>query len=103
MPKGFDFPLGRDNIPADLWITVAILRENSDGSKPMTAQRGNNFLGCIARLKSGVSMAQSQSNIDTITAPPAQQYPATDASLPSLAPSLHTAPVSHPTPPFSSL
>mgnify|MGYP003694340317 CR=1 FL=1 len=27
MPKGFDFPLGRDNIPADLWITVAILRE----------------------------------------------------------------------------
>jgi putative ABC transport system permease protein len=31
MPKGFDFPLGRDNIPVDLWITVAILRESSDG------------------------------------------------------------------------
>ncbi len=79
MPKGFDFPLGRDNIPADLWITVAILRESSDGSKPMTAQRGNNFLGCIARLKSGVSMAQAQANMDTISARLAQQYPDSDA------------------------
>ena len=79
MPKGFDFPLGRDNIAADLWITVAILRESSDGSKPMTAQRGNNFLGCIARLKSGVSMAQAQANMDTISARLAQQYPDSDA------------------------
>jgi predicted permease len=81
MPKGFDFPLGRDNIPADLWITVAILRESSDGSKPMTAERGNNFLGCIARLKSGVSMVQAQANMDTISARLAQQYPDSDAYL----------------------
>ena len=79
MPKGFDFPLGRDNTQADLWITVAILREGSDGSKPMTAERGNNFLGCIARLKSGVSMAQAQANMDTISARLAQQYPDSDA------------------------
>ena len=77
MPKGFDFPLGRDNIPVDLWITVAILREGSDGSKPMTAERGNNFLGCVARLKSGVSLAQA--NMDTISARLAQQYPDTNA------------------------
>ncbi|PYK98277.1 MAG: ABC transporter permease, partial [Verrucomicrobia bacterium] len=81
MPKGFDFPLGRDNIPVDLWITVAILRESSDGSQPMTAQRGNNFLGCIARLKNGVPMAQAQANMDTISARLAQQYPDSDAYL----------------------
>ena len=91
MPKGFDFPLGRDNIPADLWITVSILRESSDGSKPMTAQRGNNFLGCIARLKSGVSMAQAQANMDTISARLAQQYPDSNAYFRVHVRSLHDA------------
>src|SRR5256886_14008271 len=78
-PKGFHFPPGPAHTPNAPWITVAILRESSDGSKPMTAQRGNNFLGCIARLKSGVSMAQAQANMDTISARLAQQYPDSDA------------------------
>jgi predicted permease len=75
MPRGFVFPLGRDNVAPDVWTTVAILRETSDGSPAMTAQRGNNFLGCIARLKSGISLAQAQANMDTISARLAQQYP----------------------------
>ena len=41
----------------------------------MTAQRERNFLGCIARLKSGVSMAQAQANMDTISATPGSTIP----------------------------
>src|SRR5438094_9254406 len=95
MPKGFDFPRGRDNTQADLWITVAILRDGSDGSKPMTAERGNNFLGCIARLKSGVSRAQAQANMDTISARLAQQYPDSDAYFRVRVRSLRDAIVGH--------
>ncbi|MFL6537528.1 MAG: ABC transporter permease [Chthoniobacterales bacterium] len=81
MPKGFQFPIGRDNVPVDLWTTVAALRESADGSQPMTAQRGNSFLGCIARLKNGTSLAQAQANMDTISARLAQQYPEDNAHV----------------------
>lgn len=79
MPKGFDFPLGRDNVPCDVWTTMASLRESADGAKPMTEQRGNDFLACVARLKSGVSLTQAQANMETISARLAQQYPASNA------------------------
>ncbi|PZR75837.1 MAG: ABC transporter permease, partial [Chthoniobacterales bacterium] len=74
MPSGFAFPLLRDQIATEVWITVATLRETSDGSTPMTAQRGNNFLGCVARLRDGVSLAQAQANMDTISAGLGRQY-----------------------------
>ena len=73
MPAGFSFPVR--NTPVDLWTTVAMLRESRDGSEPMTAIRGNDFLRCIARLKSGISLGQAQANIDTISAALRQQYP----------------------------
>lgn len=79
MPKGFGFPIGRDNIPIDLWTTIAVFRATNDGSKPMTAQRGNNFLGCIARLKPQVSLAQAEANMATISAALQKQYPETNA------------------------
>src|SRR5258708_4936271 len=54
---------------------MAILRSSDDGSRPMTEQRDNDFLQCVARLKPGVSLKQAQANIDTITANWHQQYP----------------------------
>jgi putative ABC transport system permease protein len=78
MPAGFAFPLTQNNVETEIWTTVAMLRETSDGSQPMTAQRGNNFLGAVARLKQGVSVVQAQANMDTISARLRQQYPETD-------------------------
>jgi len=54
---------------------MSILRTSDDGSRPMTEQRDNDFLQCVARLKPGVSLKQAQANIDTITANWHQQYP----------------------------
>ncbi|MBV9007900.1 MAG: ABC transporter permease [Verrucomicrobia bacterium] len=78
MPSGFNFPLGRDNFGTDVYTSVAVLREAADG-KPMTEQRTNHFLGCVARLKNGVSLEQAQANMSTISARLAQQYPDADA------------------------
>ena len=66
---------GRDFARKQRWIAA------DDGE-----QRGNNFLGCIARLKRGVSMAQAQANMDTISASLAQQYPDSDAYFRVLCP-----------------
>ena len=75
MPAGFNFPLLRDNTAAELWTTVAKLCETQDGSPPMTEQRGNDFLSCVARLKPGASLQQAQAKMDVISASLRQQYP----------------------------
>jgi putative ABC transport system permease protein len=75
MPPRFTYPL-RFSSPPELWIPMSLLREApKDGSQPMTEQRDNDFLNCIARLKPGASIQQAQANLDTITANWRQQYP----------------------------
>src|SRR6266581_2539369 len=74
MPPHFTYPLRFSN-PPEVWISMSILRTSDDGSRPMTEQRDNDFLQCVARLKPGVSLKQAQANIDTITANWHQQYP----------------------------
>jgi putative ABC transport system permease protein len=74
MPPRFTYPLRFSN-PPEVWISMSILRTSDDGSRPMTEQRDNDFLQCVARLKPGVSLKQAQANIDTITASWHQQYP----------------------------
>ena len=81
MPANFVFPLGHDNIASELWISMALLREASDGGTPMAAQRGNNFLQCVARLKDGVSIGQAQANMDTISAGLRRKYPDTNSNF----------------------
>jgi putative ABC transport system permease protein len=77
MPPRFTYPLRFSN-PPELWISMSILRDPpKDGSSPVTEQRDNSFMGCIARLKPGVSIQQAQANIDAITAAWHQQYPVT--------------------------
>src|SRR5882762_2792490 len=79
MPPRFSFPIGA--FAPELWTTMSMLRESSDGSPPMTEQRGNDFLQCIARLKPNVSIKQAQANIDTIAAALRQQYPDSNANV----------------------
>ncbi len=78
MPANFAFPLSQNNVETEIWTTIAASRETPDGSQPMTAQRGNDFLNAIARLKENVSVAQAQANMDTISARLRQQYPDTN-------------------------
>ena len=74
MPERFTFPIASN--PPDLWIPMSLLRQpTKDGSPPMTEQRDNDFMQCIARLKSGVSIQQAQANIDTVIASWRRQYP----------------------------
>src|SRR5438270_11380873 len=73
MPPRFTFPI--TSVSPELWIPMSTLRQTQDGSQPMTEQRDNYFLRCIARLKPGVSIQQAQANIDTIVANWWRQYP----------------------------
>jgi putative ABC transport system permease protein len=81
MPAGFNFPLMHDSTAVELWTTVAALRETVDGSQPMTEQRGNDFMYCIARLKLAASLSQAQARMDTISAALRQQYPDSNAHI----------------------
>jgi predicted permease len=72
MPPRFSFPISA--VSPELWVTMSVLRESKDGSQPMTEQRGNDFLGCIARLKPNILLQQAQANLDTISAALRQQY-----------------------------
>src|SRR5438094_812718 len=51
-----------------LWVPIAFPPEEA-------AQRGNHFLGVVARLKSGVTQKQAETEMETIAARLAQQYP----------------------------
>jgi putative ABC transport system permease protein len=79
MPPRFSFPIGA--FAPELWTTMSMLRESSDGSPPIAEQRGNDFLQCIARLKPNVSIKQAQANIDTIAAALRRQYPDSNANV----------------------
>ena len=79
MPPRFSYPIGA--FAPELWTTMSMLRESIDGSPPMTEQRGNDFLQCIARLKRDVPIKQAQANLDTIAAALRQQYPDSNANL----------------------
>ena len=67
MPRLVQLP-GFANRKDQLWVPIAFPREEA-------AQRGNHFLGVIARLKPGVTLKQAQAEMETIAARLAQQYP----------------------------
>jgi putative ABC transport system permease protein len=60
---------------------MSILRESHDGEKPMTEERGNDFMKCVARLKPNMSIQQAQANMDTISASLRQQYPDSNSNV----------------------
>jgi putative ABC transport system permease protein len=66
MPAGFTFP----SREAELWRPIAL--------NPTKATRGGHFLGVVARLKPGTSLAQASAEMKSISERLAVQYP--DAS-----------------------
>jgi putative ABC transport system permease protein len=79
MPAGFQYPIQTE--PLDLYVTIAEDASNADGSKPPTQQRGNHSLEGIGRLKPGVALAQAHSDLNTIAAALAKQYPETNTNF----------------------
>jgi predicted permease len=64
MPQGFEFPIAPTG--TQLWANAVF-----DPNDP-TTPRGNNFLNVLARLKPGVSLAQAETDLQTVLQP---QYP----------------------------
>jgi putative ABC transport system permease protein len=64
MPKSFDPLLDR----ADLWVPIAFTQQQ-------TTDHDDHYLNVIGRLKSGVSLAQAQSELAVISKREEQQYP----------------------------
>jgi putative ABC transport system permease protein len=79
MPAGFSFPI--TPLGPELWTSLSILREAKGGAQPMTEQRGNDFLQCIARLRSDESINQAQANIDTIGTDLRRKYPDSNTNV----------------------
>jgi putative ABC transport system permease protein len=77
MPRDFAFPI--QEVPVEIWTTVAVFRQGPDGGRPMTEQRGNDFLRALARLKPGVQIGQAQANLTLIAASLSKQYPDSNA------------------------
>src|SRR5437868_2467775 len=73
MPPGFQFPIQND--PINFYVSIAEDAANPDGSQAQTKQRGNHSLQAVARLKSGATIPQAQSDLAAIAAALARQYP----------------------------
>jgi predicted permease len=71
MPPKFQFPVQND--PVEFWTTIAL--DASNGSPPMTAQRGLSYLDAIARLKPQVTKTQAQGEMSAIQSSLNREYP----------------------------
>ena len=77
MPPGFRYPIESD--PVELYVTIAHDATSSDGTKPVTTERGNHRMETIARLRPGVTIEQAQADLSTIAANLEKQYPNTNS------------------------
>jgi len=73
MPVNFQFPV--ETTLVDFWTTIALDAQSSNGTPPMTAQRGVSYLDVIARLKPGVTIGQAQVEMESIQESLNHQYP----------------------------
>lgn len=70
-PSGFQFPIQSE--PVALWTTIAV--DMPHGGNGMAAERGAHYLDVIARLKSGVSIAQAQGEMRVIVRTMNKEHP----------------------------
>ena len=59
----------------EVWVPMAVLRQLQPSSAGSFNQRSARWLRIIGRLKDGVTLAQAQSNVDSISAQLAEAYP----------------------------
>ena len=71
MPRGFTFPISSKDV--DVWVPLTLA-----GDSTFAEQRGAHYLTGVAKLAPGVSIAQAQSELQTITDRLGSLYPATN-------------------------
>jgi len=76
MPEGFQFPIQTDSL--ELYTTIAEDASTPDGSTPKTQQRGDHWVQGIARVRTGVPLAQANAELRTIAAALEKKYPETN-------------------------
>lgn len=79
MPEHFQFPI--DSEPVEFYVTIAGDASTTDGTKPVTEERGSHSLSSIARLKPGGSINQAQAELSAIAARLSKQYPDTNTNF----------------------
>lgn len=73
MPPGFQFPIRAER--RDMWLTFSRSAEHDEpGDIPTTAQRGNHSLDVIARLRPGVTVAEANAELASISRSLASTY-----------------------------
>ena len=77
MPTRFQYPIQSD--PISFYVTIAEDAATTDGSKPVTQERGNHMLETVARLKPGITIDQAQADLSTIAARLEKQYSDTNS------------------------
>ena len=78
MPARFQFPTSDDQA----WVPISFTPEEA-------ANRNRHYLQVVGRLKPGVTLAQAQTEMTTIGARLAQQYPESNTDLGAVVTSLH--------------
>jgi putative ABC transport system permease protein len=78
MPAGFQFPVRAQ--ARDIWLTFSRMATADDPKDtPITAMRGNDSLSVIARVKSGVTIAQANEDLSLIAHALATEYPTSNS------------------------
>jgi predicted permease len=73
MSSGFQFPISSD--ARDLWVTLAARQQvDMPGDTPATAQRGNHSFAAVARLRDGVTLAQANEDLKSVSQALAREY-----------------------------
>jgi putative ABC transport system permease protein len=76
---GFQFPIRAD--PVEIWVTLAVDSEPSNGEKPITEQRGFRSFHAVGRVKPGVTFPQAQAEMKRLAANLEKEYPDTNTNL----------------------
>jgi putative ABC transport system permease protein len=79
MKPGFQFPIRAD--PVEIWASLAVDSEPSNGERPITEQRGSLWAHAIGRLKPGVTFPQAQAEMKRLAANLEKEYPDTNTNL----------------------
>ena len=78
LPARFQFPTSDDQV----WVPIAFTPEQA-------ANRNRHYLQVVGRLKPGVTLAQAQTEMNTIASRLQQQYPETNTDVGAAVTSLH--------------
>src|SRR5215475_14039743 len=87
MKPGFQFPMQAN--PVEIWASLAVDSEPSNGERPITEQRGSTWIHAVGRLKPGVTFPQAQAEMKRLAANLEKEYPDTDANMGIILSPLH--------------